>query len=157
MRPCSDRPALDAGRRAGSRPRRRPNAPQIPPELSDPAMADKLGRMAGVADQGADGHAGRRDGGGDRRAARRPQPTRHKRVRDEIGGPEAERQVEAEVAASGRQMQAMTKALVASLPAIMGALDGVEKELERAAANMPDPTYPSGQRAAKFIVALIAR
>jgi hypothetical protein len=24
----------------------------------------------------------------------------------------------------------------------MGALSGVEKELERAVANMPDPTYP---------------
>ena len=66
----------------------------------------------------------------------------NKRVRDAIGGPNAEKQVEAEVAASGRQMQAMTKALVASLPAILASLGGVERELERAAANLPDPTYP---------------
>ncbi len=39
-------------------------------------------------------------------------------------------------------MQAMTKALVASLPTIMASLEGVERELERATANLPDPTYP---------------
>ena len=57
-------------------------------------------------------------------------------------GPEAERQLAAEIAASGPQVRAMQKALVSSLPAIMGALEGVEKELEQAVANMPDPTYP---------------
>ena len=39
-------------------------------------------------------------------------------------------------------MQAATKALVASLPAIMGALGQAQQELERAVANIPDPTYP---------------
>ena len=39
-------------------------------------------------------------------------------------------------------MQAMSKALVASLPSIMKSLDGVARELERATANLPDPTYP---------------
>ena len=39
-------------------------------------------------------------------------------------------------------MRAMQKALVASLPALMSSLEGVERELERAVANMPDPTYP---------------
>jgi hypothetical protein len=39
-------------------------------------------------------------------------------------------------------MQAMQKALVASLPSLLAAFDGVEKQLERATANIPDPTYP---------------
>jgi hypothetical protein len=116
-------------------------APQLPPELSDPAMADKVGRMAGAltralmdmpvceleaAVQG-----------------REPSPAdRSRRVRDRIGGPQAERQVEAQVARSGRQIQAMSKALVDSLPSLMSAMDEVEKRLERATANIPDPTYP---------------
>jgi hypothetical protein len=118
-----------------------PAAPQLPPELSDPAMADKLGRVAGVLTKSLmDMPVGEIE------AAIEGRPVtpadKNKRVRDSIGGADAEQRVQAEVAQSGRQMQAMTKALVASLPAIMGALAQAEKELERATANIPDPTYP---------------
>jgi hypothetical protein len=116
-------------------------APQLPPEFSDPAMADKLGKMMGALTRSLmNMPVGELEA-----AAQGREPTaadRTKTVRDRLGGPDAERQVEAQVAASGRQMQAMTKALVASLPAIMASLEGVEKELERATANLPDPTYP---------------
>ena len=40
---------------------------QIPSELTDPAMAQTLGKMLGLADQGDDGHADRRDAGRGRR------------------------------------------------------------------------------------------
>ena len=116
-------------------------APQLPPELSDPAMADKLGKMAGALTRALMNMPV----GEVEAAAQGREPTaaeRTRTVRDQIGGPEAEREVEAKVAASGRQMQAMTKALVASLPSIMKSLEGVERELERATANLPDPTYP---------------
>ena len=116
-------------------------APRLPPELSDPAMADKLGKMAGALTRALmDMPVGELEA-----AAQGREPTtadRARRVRDEVGGPNGEREVEATVAASGRQMQAMSKALAASLPAIMTSLEGVEKELERATANLPDPTYP---------------
>ena len=116
-------------------------APQIPPELSDPAMADKLGRMAGVLTRALmDVPIGELEATIQGREA--TPADRTKRVRDAIGGPGAERQVEASVAQSSRQMQAMTKALVASLPSLMASLEGVERELERATANIPDPTYP---------------
>jgi hypothetical protein len=118
-----------------------PAAPQLPPELSDPAMAEKLGRMAGALTKSLmDLPVGEIEAAVEGRPA--TAADKNKRVRDEIGGPEAEQRVAADVAASGRQMQAATKALVASLPAIMGALDQAEKELERATANLPDPTYP---------------
>jgi len=118
-----------------------PVAPQLPPELSDPAMADKLGRMAGALTKSLmDLPVGEMEAAIEGRPV--TQADKAKRVRDSIGGADAERRVEAEVAQSGRQMQAMTKALVASLPAIMAAMDGVEKELERAVANIPNPTYP---------------
>jgi len=113
----------------------------LPPELSDPAMADKLGRMMGSLTKALmEMPIGELEA-----SVQGREPTaadKNKRVRDAIGGPGAEKQVEAEVAASGRQMQAMTKALVASLPTIMASLEGVERELERATANLPDPTYP---------------
>jgi hypothetical protein len=114
---------------------------KIPPELSDPAVAEKLGRMAGVLTKSLmDLPVGEVEAAIEGRPA--TPADKAKRVRDSIGGSDAERQVEAQVAQSGRQMQAMTKALVASLPSILAAMDGVEKELERAVANIPDPTYP---------------
>ena len=115
--------------------------PNIPPELNDPAMADKLGRMAGALTRALmDLPVGELEAAAE---GREPTPAdRTRRVRDHIGGPAAEREVEASVAASGRQMQAMGKALVASLPSIMASLENVERELERATANLPDPTYP---------------
>jgi hypothetical protein len=118
-----------------------PKDAQVPPELSDPAMADKLGRMAGVLTRSLmDLPVGELEAAVQGRV---PTPAdRAKRVRDSIGGPDAERRVEAQVAQSGRQMQAMSKALVASLPALMAALDQAQRQLERAAANIPDPTYP---------------
>jgi hypothetical protein len=114
---------------------------QIPPELSDPAIADKLTRMLGPLTKALlDMPIGEMEAAIE---GREPTPAdRNRRVRDEIGGPDAERELQSNIAAVGPQMRAMQKALVASLPAIMGALAGVEKELERATANLPDPTYP---------------
>jgi hypothetical protein len=116
-------------------------APQIPPELSDPAMADKMGRVAGVLTKSLmDLPIGEVE------AAMQGRPAtpadRARRVRDEVNDPYLDQRVAAEAAQSGRTMQRATKALVASLPAIMGALGQVQDELERAVANIPDPTYP---------------
>jgi hypothetical protein len=116
-------------------------APHLPPELNDPAMADKFGKMAGALTRALmDMPVGELEAAVQ---GREPTPAdRSRRVRDTIGGPQAERQVEAQVAQSGRQIQAMSKALVDSLPSLMSAMDEVEKRLERATANIPDPTYP---------------
>ena len=113
---------------------------QIPPELSDPAIADQLTRaLVPLSRALMDLPIGELEAA---MAGRTPTAAdRRKKVRDEIG-PEGERELAAHIAASGPQMRAMQKALVSSLPALMGALSGVEKELERAVANMPDPTYP---------------
>ncbi len=52
-------------------------------------------------------------------------------------------QVDAEVAASGPQMQGDAEgAGLIAFPRSWVRFEGVEKELERAAANIPDPTYP---------------
>ena len=113
----------------------------IPPELSDPAMADKLGRMMGVlAKSMMDLPVGELEAAIEGRAATAADKAR--KVRDQVGGPAAEQRIQQQAAASGRTMQAATKALVASLPALMKSLEGAERELEKAVANIPDPTYP---------------
>ena len=113
---------------------------RIPPELSDPAIADKLTRASGVlARVLLDLPVGEIEAAMEGRTP--PESDRRKRVRDEIG-PDGERQLAAGIAASGPQMRSMQKALVSSLPALMGALEGMERELEKAVANLPDPTYP---------------
>ena len=113
----------------------------VPPALADPALADKLGRVAGVlAKSLMDLPVGEVEAA---IAGRPATPAdRAKTVRDSIGDPQVERRIEAQAAASGRTMQAAGKALVASLPAILAAVDGAKQELERAVANLPDPTYP---------------
>ena len=118
-----------------------PPAPQLPPQLTDPAMADKLGRVAGVLTKSLmDLPVGEVEAAIQGRPA--TPADRARRVRDEVNDPYLEQRVAAEAAQSGRKMQAATTALVASLPAIMGALGRVQDEVERAVANIPDPTYP---------------
>ena len=115
-------------------------APQIPQELSDPAMADKLGRMLGPLSKALlDLPVGELEAAISGRAP--TEADRRKRVRDELG-PDGERELAEHIAKAGPQMRVMQKALVAALPAIMKSLEGVEKDLERATANLPDPTYP---------------
>ncbi|WP_156930316.1 hypothetical protein [Sphingomonas jaspsi] len=116
-------------------------APELPRELSDPAMADKLGKVAGALTKALmDMPVGEVEA-----AVEGREPTaadRDRRVRDAIGGPDAERQVEAKATQSGRMMQAGAQAMIKALPGIMKALDGVEAEIDRAVSNIPDPTYP---------------
>lgn len=113
---------------------------QIPPELSDPAVADKLTRTLGPLSRALmNMPVGELEAA---LAGREPTAAdRSKRLSDQIG-PEGQRELETTIAAAGPQMRAMQKALVASLPAIMSALGNVGKELEQATANLPDPTYP---------------
>ena len=118
---------------------------QVPPEmeraLTDPAMADTLGRVSGVLARSLlDLPIGEVEAAIEGRPA--TPADRARRVRDQINDPYIEQRIAAGAAQSGRTMQAAGRALVASLPAIMGALGQVEQELERAIANIPDPTYP---------------
>lgn len=119
-----------------------PPAPvSVPPLLSDPAMPDKLGRVAGVLT-----HSLMNLPVGEMEAAIEGRPVtpadRTRTVRDTIGGPQVEERVAAEAAVTGRRMQATSQALVAALPAILQAVEGARGEIERAIGNLPDPTYP---------------
>ena len=120
-------------------------APPIDPVmqqvLNDPAMADKLGRVAGVLTKSLmDLPVGEVEAAIEGRPATRAD--RSRTVGDSIGDPRIAERIAGEAASSGRAMQAATKALAGSLPAIMRALEGARGEIERAIGNFPDPTYP---------------
>ena len=121
-----------------------PEAPiAMPRALTDPAMADQLGRT-----MGAMAHAMMNMPVGEMQAAIEGRPAtpadRNRRVRD-VAGPDGRAMadhVASNGAATGRVMQAAGRAMIGALPAILQAVRGAESEIERATANLPDPTYP---------------
>ena len=118
-------------------------APQLPRELTDPATADKLGRMAGALSKTL-----LELPVGEIQAAVEGRPVtaadRRRTVRDMAarGDPDVERRIEHQAAASGAAMQAGLKAMADAMPAIMGALERAGDEIDRATANLPQPGYP---------------
>lgn len=119
---------------------------EIPAELTDPAMAETLGKMLGALTKTVmDMPVGEMQA-----AVEGRQPTaadKARTVRDLAGrDPNFERQVEAQAAQAVPRMQAGLKAMASSLPAMMKALEQVAAEMEgsidRATANLPQPGYP---------------
>ena len=131
-------PALVAASPAVAAPLMVPALPQV---LTDPAMADHLGRVAGVLTKSLmDLPVGEIEAAIEGRPATRAD--RRRTVGDSIGDPQIAQRVAEQATSSGRTMQAATRALASSLPAIMQALEGAKGEIERAIGNLPDPTYP---------------
>jgi len=56
--------------------------------------------------------------------------------------PNFDRNFQRQMAQTGPMMRQSMKALGDAIPAMMQGLSQAGKALERAAANMPDPTYP---------------
>ena len=121
---------------------------EIPPELTDPKMAETLGRMSGaLAKAMLDMPVGEMMAAVE---GREPTPAdRIRTVRDVAGAndPHFERRIEQQVAQGSVVMQRSMKALAASMPSIMASLEKMgeelERELDRASANMPQPGYPN--------------
>ena len=129
----------------GAAPQPAPAPPPIamPRALTDPAMADKLGRT-----MGAMAHAVMNIPVGEMQAAIEGRPVtradRNRRVGD-VAGPDGRAMadhVAGNGAATGRAMQAAGRAMIGALPAILQAVRGAESEIVRATSNLPDPTYP---------------
>ena len=118
----------------------------IPAEMTDPAMAQTLGKMFGALTRAMmDMPVGEVQAAVEGRAATPADKART--VRDMTGrDPNFERKVEAQVAQSVPRMQAGLKAMAASLPAMMKSLEKVADEMEgtqdRTTANIPQPGYP---------------
>ena len=121
----------------------RTNSPQLPRELTDPAMADKLGKMAGALSRALlDLNVGEVQAAVEGRPG--TQADRRRTVRDMAAGgdPNIERNIERQAATSGVAIQAGAKAIAAALPAIIDAIDRAGADIDRATANLPQPGYP---------------
>ena len=119
------------------------SAPQIPPQLTDPATAQKLTdamqSMSSALLNMRIGEVraaleGRPPAPGERNLtvgdlARRDDPDFDRRLHDQIAG-------------VGPTMQRSVEALNRALPEITRDLKDARKSLKRAIANMPDPNYP---------------
>lgn len=116
---------------------------QIPRELLDPALADRLTNMIdGLSNALLNLPVGEVQAAAEGRSAT-PQEKRLT-VRD-IGrrdDPNFERDVAQQIAAARPVIHHSMQAFARSLPAITKALSGAADEIERAAANMPRADYP---------------
>ena len=118
-------------------------AAQLPPELTDPATAAKLADMmqalsksfmnlpAGELQAIAEG--------------RKPSAKEKRMTVRDMGRADNknfDRDFQQQIAHSGPMMQAGMKALGQALPSMMQGMEQAGEALERAATNMPSPTYP---------------
>jgi len=119
------------------------NPPELPRELTDPAMADKVGKMAGALSRALlDLNVGEAQAAVEGRPV--TEADRRRTVRDMAAGgnPDIERRIERQAAQSGVAIQAGAKAMAAALPAIMQSIGRAAAEIDRATANLPTPGYP---------------
>jgi hypothetical protein len=120
-----------------------PDAVRIPPQLADPATADRLANsMDAISDALLDLPIGRM------RAAlegRPPAPGEQRMTIRDVErrkDPNFERDLHRQVAEARPMMRQGIQAVNDALPAMVGGLEQAGRALERAMSNMPDPTYP---------------
>jgi 2',3'-cyclic-nucleotide 2'-phosphodiesterase (5'-nucleotidase family) len=121
-----------------------PAPPAVQPQemqrvLNDPAMVDRMTNvMQALGKAFLDMPIGGIEAAVEGRQATPAE--RRRTVRDIEPG--IGRDVQAQMAQAKPMVRQSMKALSDSLPAMMNGLKQVQESLERAAANMPDPTYP---------------
>lgn len=126
-----------------AQPAPQPEQIQIPSELTDPAMADKLANML----QALSKAFLELPVGEVQAAAEGREPTRAEKgltVRD-LGrrdDPNFDRNFQRQIAQSKPMIEQSMKALAQALPAMTKALSEAARQMERATANMPRPDYP---------------
>ena len=135
---CSATPAL-----AQSPAPAQPDTAQIQSVLADPAMADKLANvMQAMSDAFLNLPAGEIQAAVEGRkptAAEKRMTVRDVARKDD---PNFDRNFRQQIAQAKPMIQQSMKALNTAIPAMMQGLQQASKAIERAAANMPDPTYP---------------
>ena len=118
-------------------------APQLPPQLTDPATMQRLaGTMQALSQALLNIRVGEVQAAVEGRPAT-PQE-RNMTVGDMArrDDPDFDRHLNERMATAGITLQRSMVALNRALPEIARNLHDAQKSLERAVANMPDPTYP---------------
>jgi hypothetical protein len=118
-------------------------APAIPPELSDPAMADKLGNvMQSLSNAFLNLPVGEVQAALEGRPATPADKQTTVRDLGRRDDPDFDRHFQQQIAGSRETMRAGMTAMKTALPAIMKGVNEARAEMEKALANMPSPTYP---------------
>jgi len=117
--------------------------PQVPPQLTDPAITQKLANsMQALSKAFLDLRVGEVQAALEGRQATPSEKRMTVRDLGRQGDPNFERNLQQQVANAKPMIDQGMKALASALPAMMQGMEQAEKAMERAAANMPDPTYP---------------
>ncbi len=124
-------------------PQAMPETIAIPPELTDPAMADRLGGMMQALSKAfLNLPVGEIEAAAEGRPATRADRGRTIREIGRREDPNFERNLDRDLAASRTTMRASMKAFATALPAVMKGLTDAGRALEQATANLPSPNYP---------------
>ena len=116
---------------------------QLPPELTDPATVHRLaGTLQALSQALLDVKVGGIRADLEGRTATPAE--RNLTVRDMARqkDPDFDRHLQQKIASAGPQIERSMTAMQRALPQMMRSLQDVKTSMERAMANMPDPTYP---------------
>jgi hypothetical protein len=120
-----------------------PPAVQLPPQLSDPATGDKLANVVQALSRAfLDLPVGEVQAAVEGRPATRADKRLTVREVARRDDPNFDRNLERRIAEARPKIQSSMRALATALPQVMQGLRQASEAIERAAANMPDPTYP---------------
>jgi len=117
--------------------------PQLPHELTDPATVERLtGTMQALSRALLDVRIGGIEAALEGRDATPRE--KHMTVGDiaRRNDPDFDRHLQQRMANVGPQIQRSVKAINRALPEMMKSVEDAQRSLDRAIANMPDPTYP---------------
>src|SRR4051812_23293381 len=116
---------------------------QLPPQLTDPATAERLTTvMQSLSDAFLNVKVGGVEAAIEGREASPQEENVTVRDLGRRHDPNFDRNLQQQIAKVGPTMQRSTQALNRALPEVMQSLHEAKKSIERAMANMPDPTYP---------------
>ena len=117
--------------------------PQLPPELTDPATAQRItGAMQALSSALLNMKVGEVSAALQGRTATRAE--RNMTVRDMARrrDPDFDRRLHQQIASAGPAVQRSMQSINRALPEVMRDVNDVQRSLDRALANLPDPTYP---------------
>ena len=116
---------------------------QVPPEMTDPATADKLANaIQALSKAFLDLPVGDVQAALEGRKATTSEKKLTVRDLGRRDNPNFEREFNRQIAESKPMIEHSMKALAAAMPAIMKGVTEAGQAIERATTNLPDPTYP---------------
>ena len=119
------------------------DALQIPPELADPATAERLANaMQSLSNEILDLKVGGMQAALEGREATPAERSRTVRDIARRDDPQIDRHLHQKIAEAKPMIEQSIRAMNQALPEIARSLADARKSLERAIANMPDPNYP---------------